>query len=312
MRRTLFGFCFLVFLAANSFLQEKDFSVLKGPYLGQKQPGLAAEVFAPDIISTSQHEALYGFFNNGTLLIFDRTDPSEKIWIPAVYVMEMTKGSWMTTKGSPYRGKPWYHSFTSAPEGKVLYFAWRGSLDQQDSSNDINIWQVQKTEAGWAEPTKLPFPVNSKDLDTYPSVSGEGTLCFFSRREGGFGKGDIYISRSNNGRYTDVENLGRTINTEFSDIDPFIAPDESYLIFSSNRPGGYGGLDFYISYRMKDGSWTKPLNMGAGINSSGHEDRPKVTPDGRYLFLTRDTSGNLDIYWVDAKVIKDLKPKELK
>ena len=307
MKRTIFCFCLLVFFISSCAHQD-DFSVLKGPYLGQKPPGLTAEIFAPDLISTSQHEALYGFFENGTFLIFDRTDPSEKVWVPAVYVMELNEGSWMTTKGSPFRGKPWYHSYTIASEGKTVYFTWRGSLDKDNSSGDINIWMVKKGSQSWCDSTKLQSPVNSDSTDTYPSVTDKGTLYFFSGRKGGFGKGDIYRSRSNNGRHTDVENLGQTINTEYSDIDPFIAPDESYLIFCSNRPGGYGGLDFYISFQTENGSWTEPVNMGAGINSSGHEERPSVSPDGKYLFLTRDTSGNLDIYWVDARVIETFKP----
>jgi Tol biopolymer transport system component len=225
--------------------------------------------------------------------------------------MELKDESWIMTKGSPFRGKPWYHFYTNAPDGKTVYFAWRGSLDNDTLSSDINIWMVKKGLQDWYVPTKLPSPLNSESIDTCPSVTNKGTLYFFSRREGGFGKGDIYRSISNNGRYIDVENLGQTINTEYSDIDPFIAADESYLIFCSNRPGGFGGLDFYIAYQMQEGSWTEPVNMGEGINSSGNEERPYVSPDGKYLFLTRDISGNLDIYWVDAGTIEDLKPKDL-
>ena len=303
----------LMILFFLSVCAEHDsFPVLKGPYLGQKPPGLASEIFAPKIISTSDYETLYGFFNNGTFLIFDRTDPSEKVWLPSVYVMELKEGSWRRTNESPFRGRPWYHYYTIAPEGKIVYFAWKGSLDSRASSSDVNIWMVKKGPQGWSEPTKLPSPVNSDYIDTHPSVTDEGILYFFSGREGGFGKGDIYRSRLNYGRHTDAENLGETINTQHFDIDPFIAPDESYLIFCSDRPGGYGGLDFYISFQMQDESWTEPVNMGAGINSRGNEERPKVSPDGKYLFLTRDISGSLDIYWVDAEIIRRCKPDSLK
>ena len=97
------------------------------------------------------------------------------------------------------------------------------------------------------------------------------------------------------------------INTEHDEYDLFIAPDESYLIFSSDRPGGFGNVDLYISYKKGDGTWTEPKNMGRNINSGGAVF-PSVTDDGRFLFFQSRRGGNGDIYWVDAKIIEELKP----
>jgi dipeptidyl aminopeptidase/acylaminoacyl peptidase len=303
-------FSTLLFLV--NFTQDDDFPVLKGPYLGQKPPGMNAEIFAPGIVSTSENEALYGFFKEGTFVLFDRTSPNLIEWIPTVYIMELKNGKWTKPRLSPFRGKYWYHNYTFAPEGKTVYFACKGSLDDRTSSNDINICIVKKTAEGWSESRMLEPPVNSDEIDTCPTVTKEGTLYFFSGRGGGFGNGDIYRSKLINGKHIEVENLGKPINTKSDDIDPFIAPDESYLIFCSKKPGGYGGYDFYISYQKQNGSWTEPINMGEGINSSNHEERPYVTSDGKYFFFTRYESDNLDIYWVDAKVIENLKPNKLK
>jgi len=103
-------------------------------------------------------------------------------------------------------------------------------------------------------------------------------------------------------------------NTKYSEDDPFIASDESFLIFCSMRPGGYGIFDLYISFQRMDGTCTKAKNMGPEINTSGEEARPSITPDGKYFFFTR---GNVnpdwrDIFWVDARIIEKLKPDELK
>jgi Tol biopolymer transport system component len=292
-----------------NFTQDDDFPVLKGPYLGQKPPGMNAEIFAPGIVSTSDNEALYGFFKDGTFFLFDRTSPNLKDWTPSVYIMELKDGKWTKPLLSPFRGKYWYHNYTFAPVGKKVYFACKGSLNGSTTSKDINIYIVKKTAEGWSEPRMLASPVNSDEIDTCPTVTKEGTLYFFSGRAGGFGNGDIYRSKLINGKHIEVENLGEPINTENDDIDPFIAPDESYLIFCSNKPGGYGGYDFYISFQKQNHTWTEPLNMGEGINSSCHEERPYVTPEGKYFFFTRYESDNLDIYWIDARIIDEMREK---
>ena len=111
--------------------------------------------------------------------------------------------------------------------------------------------------------------------------------------------------------------------------------DESYLIFSSDRPGELGEGDLYISFKGKDNEWIEPLNMGDKINSAFHDVAPYVSPDGKYLFfcsfrpnprpiggkrltlreiqeiLDGPGNGRGDIYWVSAKVIENLKPKKL-
>ena len=102
---------------------------------------------------------------------------------------------------------------------------------------------------------------------------------------------------------------------EWRDIDPFVAPDESYLIVCQNLEDSIGTFDLYIYFRKPDGSWTESINMGEGINSSSFEARPYVTPDGQYLFFTSNRPDNESlgqIYWVDAKIIETLKPDELK
>lgn len=291
---------------------QDDFPVLKGPYLGQKPPGMIPELFAPGIVPTEDNEGLYGFFNNGALFLFDRTPTDLEEWTPAIYRMELKDGKWTQPNASPYRGKPWYHYYTTAPEGKQVYFTWQGSLEDRSSSADVNIWRVRKTAEGWAKPRKLTSPVNSMDLDTYPSVTEDGTLYFFSYREGGFGGNDIYRSPSINDKHTTVENLSAPINTKYDELDPFIAADESYLIFCSKTLGGFGGFDLYVTFQKSDGTWTEPLNMGEGINTSAYDWVPYVTLDGKYLFFNSTRSGSWDIYWVDAKIIEDLKPEELK
>ena len=98
----------------------------------------------------------------------------------------------------------------------------------------------------------------------HPTISETGTLYFSTVYEGGSGGDDIYRSTLVDGEYGEVESLGGAINTEVDEYDPFIAPDESYLIFIRRVPES--GLDLFISFR-ENGSWTEAKNMGDGVNS---------------------------------------------
>jgi hypothetical protein len=306
----------VVFASACSDTRQKDaeFPVLKGPYLGQAPPGETPEVFAPGIVSTEKKEFMYGFFKAGTLFFFESSVPGiEEDWIDIpVYRTEIQNGQWTKPKKSEITGRPWIFGYPDAPEGTKIFFAWRKNLDGSGPRMDIDLWKAVQTSEGWSSPERLGPPVNSEKFDSWPSLSERETLYFFSTREGGFGRADLYSSVLQEGKYREVKNLGPNINSELMDHDPLIAPDESYLLWCSDRSEGYGGNDLYIAYKIEDGEWAGPFNLGEKINTPAHETRPYVTADGKYLFYVSDTSGDLDIYWVDAGIIERVKKENLK
>ena len=142
------------------------------------------------------------------------------------------------------------------------------------------------------------------------------------------------MSECINGQFSESKNLGESINTNLKEVDPSIAPDESYIIFCRREEGR--GWDLYISFKKRDGSWSIAKNMGDQINSNAAEFCPTMSADGKYLFFTSTRSnlpsyskipityeekihflrspgnGNSDIYWVDAKIIETLKSRELR
>jgi hypothetical protein len=160
-------------------------------------------------------------------------------------------------------------------------------------------------------------------------MAANGNLYFFS---GPQGKQDLFVSEYIDGRYTDLVNLGDAVNSEQDEADPFVAPDESYLLFSSNRREGDG---IYICFKKSDGSWTPAESLGPTINSIGPVNVGSVTPDGKYIFLfsikrfhkrwsekplsykdklkilNGPGNGSIDIFWVSADVIYELKRKTL-
>jgi len=183
-------------------------------------------------------------------------------------------------------------------------------------SGETDIYLARRSGKAWSEPVRLPPPVNSRSNEWHPSVADDGTIYFASERGRQDGKADIYFSRRDStGNYRDVERLAAPINLDNSnDSDPFIAPDGSYLIFHSDRKGGFGEHDLYIAFRQPCGNWSEPQDLGGEINTAGWEMGPSVTRDGRLLLFTRRAAIRTDqpsrIYAVSTAVIDRFRSRQ--
>jgi outer membrane protein OmpA-like peptidoglycan-associated protein/tetratricopeptide (TPR) repeat protein len=162
------------------------------------------------------------------------------------------------------------------------------------------------------EATILPNKKYSKaklirgDINLEPSkgainISQDGEWLIFAgyNFRGGFGDFDLYISYYTPDGWSEPENLGRNINTEAWESSPSLSPDKRALYFSSNRYGGNGGKDLYVSYRLPNGKWGPAQNMGASINTTGDELAPFIHADNSTLYFNSDGLagyGNSDIF----------------
>jgi len=299
----IYGIVFIL----SGCAKQGDFPVLKGPYLDQSPPGLIPEIFLPGIVTTELNEHGAPTFS---------PDLSEMYWSPQykeirggrILFMKITDSQWHAPKTAPFSEEFKNQNPFLSFDGKRLFFKSFRPIDADVYKNGA-FWICERTPEGWSFPKPLGASVNSGSMGQQITESKNRNLFYASDRPTGKGHWDIYKVRYINGSYTEPENLGDAINTEFYDGSPYIAPDESYLIFSSlSRPDEYGGSDLYISFRNADDTWINAENMGGVINTKEHECFPIITPDGRYLFFVR----NGDIYWVDAKIIEELKPDELK
>ena len=258
---------------------------------------------APGIILTDGTDCCAGFGSGGKLFVFQRYVNRRSY----TFETEIKDGIWSQPELLPFSEKYQVGDCTFAPDGQTIFFQSNVKLEGLDPEGEGgNIYYVKKTDSGWTEPKHVGFEVNTKYHDSYPCVAADGTLYFFSRRPGGYGKSDMYYSRLINGKYTEPVNLGENFNTDDHEWDPFIAPDKSYLIFCSYK-GSLGSDDFFISFKKNDGSWSKPVHMGDEINSTASDNRPFVTYDGKYFFYTSQKSGNRDIYWVSTKIFDRFK-----
>lgn len=264
---------------------EREYPILTGPYMGQKPPGKVAEPFAPGIISKDGWE-IQGVFAPGMKEFYFTTDAG--------------KGTPITVIGFRQENNVWkkYTQFTRrgevafSPDGKRMHMA-RGYKDRVGD--------------GWSERKSL-----GPDFEAFPimrlTASTNETYVFDAAVE----KGIIRSSRFINGNREAPKPLGKNINTGRLTAHPFIAPDESYLIWDSEREGGFGASDLYISFKQQDGKWGPAINMGPEINSKKGDTYASVTSDGKYILFNRridNETDNTDIYWIDAKIIEALRSK---
>jgi hypothetical protein len=285
-----------------------DFPVLKGPYLGQKVPGMTPEVFAPGIVSTDAPEGCICFSYNGRYVVFRRHFREQT----EVYISENDNGTWTKPQRAPFFVKKYrFGDFTFAPNELKVYFTSNRPLDASgEPAESSNLWVVENTNNKWLKPVPLGTSVNSPQHDSYPSVSNDKTLFFFRRYDSDNGASEILTSDLENGTYAEPKKLGDTINTEWHEWDPCISPDGKILVFCSKKPGGLGEDDLYVSFKDDNGRWPEAINLGSKVNSSGSENRPFITADGMYLFYSSSAGGNRDVYWVDMEIVRRLKPAQ--
>ncbi|HVX52292.1 MAG TPA: OmpA family protein [Chitinophagaceae bacterium] len=143
--------------------------------------------------------------------------------------------------------------------------------------------------------------INTEPFKGAVNISQDGEWLIFAGDFPGKGDGDfdLFISYNTPQGWSEPVNMGYSINSEFWDSGPSLSPDKNTLYFSSNRPGGYGGSDIYVSHRRSNGTWTPAENMGPAINTKGNEQAPFIHADNQTLYFTSDGwpgYGGTDIY----------------
>ena len=172
-------------------------------------------------------------------------------------------------------------------DGLSLYFDGPGG-----GGSDIFVSKRPTVSDPWGEPVNLGPNVNSSScLDMGASISADGLELFFGSdlRIGGSGDWDVYVATrtSVSAPWDMAVNLGPTINSSGFDGHPCISPNGLMLFFCSNRGGGHGDWDIWLTKRAtKDDDWSKPVNLGRAINTWAGEAEPSISADGRTLYFS--------------------------
>ncbi|RIV31634.1 hypothetical protein D2V08_12805 [Flagellimonas lutimaris] len=273
----------------NTDINKDAVSIEEDPYRGIRTPGLKAEILEYD--KTSMENWKLGNSNDFNEFYFINmlNNPFEPIVI--VYRQE----------GSSYNIKKYKFYPIDSEHTDILY---------------SREYYIERTTKGWTKMKSLGPMFDRDDWGIMTlNISKKGTIVIDDAKNGDV----IRISRIKNGIREEPRPLGEEINTGKWTAHPYIAPDESYLIWDSEREEGYGGADLYISFRQKDGSWGKAINLGEKINTKLWENGARVTPDGKFLTFSRSEeivrkdgtsywAGNGQ--WVSTQVIENLRPKE--
>jgi len=305
------AFLLFLFLGCGTSMAQQnpaEFPVLSGPYVGQKPPSYIPQVFMPGTVSSNRmpkHSAM-AFSPDGTEVYWSVANPF------AMYYMKIENGIWTKPRIAPFTKGLECSSPVFTPDGKKLIFSSQKVEKHDDEKNRkfiISLWYVERLNDGWSEPVAFDSAINDGTIDYQVSFTRDGTIYFSKKREGPVENRDIFYARLVNGKYTTPQSPGDSINTDLNESRLYVAPDESYLIFTrAERVKRIMGMymDFHISFRKADGSWTKAQEIGDMLGEKTTSSWINVSPDGKYLFFTSIYPGRLtNIYWTTSSGILD-------
>ena len=207
--------------------------------------------------------------------------------------------------GQPINTETNEGAISISPDGTRLFFAAEG---RKDGLGGFDIYYSIRRGDGWEGPYNLGHPVNSPGWESQPCLSADGQeLYFCSRRNGGLGVIDIWVSYLKDNFWTTPKNLGEPINTSGDEQTPFIHPDGQTFYFSSSGHVGMGDNDLFMTRKQPNGQWAKPQNLGYPINTYNNEGGLAVTASGQYAYYSALTdSAGFDIFYFELP--KNLQP----
>lgn len=178
-----------------------------------------------------------------------------------------------------------------SPDGRLMLFNSNRPVPGRPNKKDFDIWAANFDGNGrLGEPYHLGQEINSDSADFFATMSAKGNIYFSSMRDAVKGNVDLYVSEWSNGHYLKPVRLPSPANSAYPDSNPFVSPDEKFLIFLRDAPGGYGDSDLYISFKSDNG-WSEPVNLGPEINTQHAEFCPFFDTRTQTLYFGRIIRG---------------------
>ncbi|WP_282043786.1 TolB family protein [Winogradskyella flava] len=263
-------------------------------YFGLSEPKDTPEKFNPETLNLDGRFKFNVEITNCNEVYFTTIDANENI-----YVSKKENDTWSHPKIASF-SDPNYNDADPflSKDGKTMYFISTRPTNVSDNNQDYNIWSSNNLNGKWSQPKPLPETINTDDFDEYFfSISNKGNVFFSSNRTGGEGSFDIYTAKIlDDYSFTKPKNVGKPISTEKYEFDPYISPDERFIIFSINENNN---SSLYYSYKDKNNEWVKPQNMGEKINITNQDFAPSLSPDGKFIFF----SNNGKLKWISTDIL---------
>ena len=264
----------------------------KGEYLGLNFPDTVPEIFAPGFISGKGRLHCFLAFSVDNKEIYWMTIP------PKIMTIREIDGIWTSPELAPFStGNRNQAPFVA--HDNTIYF----SSNRDGGKGRLDIWYTTKTDSNFTIPINIGNKINTGNSESTPTVSENKTMFYAGSVRGKLYNVGIYYSIYENGEYQAPVFLPGPINimdTAILDYTPFIALDESYLLFCSNRQNPEKEFcHIYISFKNEHGEWGKPIDLSLKMNFTTSSKFPYISPDGKFLFF----SSGANMFWVDAKII---------
>ncbi len=160
----------------------------------------------------------------------------------------------------------------------------------------------KKSLQGWQQAENAGPPLNSPLNEGAQSVSADGRTMVFTacNRKDGIGRCDLYYSSKTGDKWTPPMNMGKPVNTASYETQPSLSADGKTLYFASNRAGGFGDIDIYVTSMDELNDWSVPVNLGEIINTKGRDWAPYIHPDNRTLYFASNEHtglGGFDLFY---------------
>lgn len=250
------------------------------------------DVFAPGVISGPANDMSPAFTPDGRTVFFTRANGMQS----TILVSRRSGARWSKPVIAPFSGEWRDLEATMAPDGSYLIFASNRPTVAGGKPLDAfyngaprpgrggNLWRVDRTAHGWSAPRRLPDVVNANTSIFSPSIAGDGSL-YFMQPTGAKGRFHLFRAAYVNGAYTTPVPVDVGAGEDVGDFDPAVAPDESFLVFSSARLPAKG-TSLFITFR-DHGTWTTPAYLGDTVSAPGTNNiEARLGPDGRTLYFS--------------------------
>lgn len=197
-----------------------------------------------------------------------------------------------------FKAKQYFPVFTA--DNSTIFFTAR------DEQTDENIYYSELKKEGWAAPKSISEQINTPYNEGTCTISADGKIMVFTSCEGreSLGSCDLFITRKTGDAWSTPVNLGPAVNSRSWDSQPSLSSDGNKLYFASERPGGLGRKDIWMSELKPDGTWKTSVNLGPKINTSQDEVSPFIHANGYSFFFSsngREGMGKFDIYLASTR-----------
>lgn len=249
-------------------------------------------VFAPGVISGPANDLSPAFTPDGKTVFFTRANSSQSL----ILVSHLSGGKWSTPTIASFSGKWRDLEPTMAPDGSFLIFASNRPATDGGKAIDAyyngapqpgiggNLWRVDRTPNGWGEPRRLPDVVNGNGSIFSPSIAADGSL-YFMKPVGAQTRFHIFRAQFAHGTYDAPVAVPIAAGDSVGDYDPAVAPDESFIVFSSSRMKA-NGTSLFIA-KKQGNAWGAPVFMGAAVSPPQSNDiEARLGADHRTLYFS--------------------------